>query len=171
LSAYSNSEEKREGLSILDDLPARGNYTLIFFLESKTRITAPGRGCSWLEKGYYAYTGSAVGNGAVSLRQRVARHLSRKKTKHWHIDYLSTCPKAKVTAIVACASTINRECKINQVIRSIRGATVPIDGFGASDCRQNCKSHLVYFGEDEVYEAVIDAYERLSREVRAIRIA
>jgi len=29
----------------------------------------------------------------------------------------------------------------------------------------------VYFGKDDVYEAVIDAYERLSKKVRAIKVA
>ncbi len=163
--------KENEGLPILEALPTRGNYTLIILLESPSRITAPNHRWSWLKKGYYAYTGSAVGKGAVSLRRRVDRHLRRKKTKHWHIDHLLACRKAKVTAVVACASTVNRECKINKVIQTIRGARVPINGFGASDCEQNCKSHLVYFGEDDVYEAIIGAYEQLSKRVRTIRIA
>jgi Uri superfamily endonuclease len=124
-----------------------------------------------LRKGYYAYTGSAVGKSGVSLRHRVDRHLRRKKIRHWHIDYLLTCQKAKVTAVVACASTVNRECRINKVIQNIRGATVPIKGFGASDCKKNCKSHLAYLGEDDIYEAITEAYERLSRKVTAVRVA
>lgn len=123
-----------------------------------------------MRKGYYAYTGSAVGKGAVSLRQRVARHLRKKKTKHWHIDHLLTCRKAKVTALVACTSVINKECKINKAIQNIQGATIPINGFGASDCRHDCRSHLAYFGEDDIYEAVIDAYGRLSRKVSVVRV-
>jgi Uri superfamily endonuclease len=55
-------------------------------------------------------------------------------------------------------------------MQNIRGATVPIKGFGASDCKQNCKSHLVYFGKDDIYDAVIDSYERLSRKVKAVRV-
>ena len=158
-------------MPILEALPTHGTYTLIVHLESPNRIAGPGHSWSWLKKGYYAYTGSAVGKGAVSLRQRVDRHLRRKKIKHWHIDHLLACRKAKVTAVVACASTVNRECRINKAIQSIREATVPIKGFGASDCKQNCKSHLVYLGEDDIYETVIDAYERLSRKVRATRVA
>ena len=154
-----------------DALPTRGNYTLIILLESPRRIAAQNRSWSWLKRGYYAYTGSAVGKGAVSLRCRVGRHLRREKAKHWHIDHLLACSKARVTAVVACSSTINRECRINKVIQSIRGATVPIKGFGASDCQKNCKSHLVYLGEEEVYEAVIAAYKRLSKKVRTIWVA
>jgi Uri superfamily endonuclease len=162
--------KENEGLLILEALPTRGNYTLIILLESPSRIAVPSHSWSWLKKGYYAYTGSAVGKGAVSLRHRVDRHLRRKKTKHWHIDHLLSCPKAKVTAVVACARTVNRECGINKVIQSIRGATVPIKGFGASDCQQNCKSHLVYLGEDDVYTAITEAYGCLSRKVRAVKV-
>lgn len=163
-------KERREGLPRLEAFPTNGNYTLIILLESSSWIAIPSRHWSWLRKGYYAYTGSAVGKGAVSLRQRIARHLRRKKAKHWHIDHLLTCPKAKVTSIVAFASTMNRECEINKAIQGIPGATVPVKGFGASDCQQNCKSHLTYFGEDDIYEAVINSYERLSRNVSAVRV-
>lgn len=131
----------------------------------------PGRGWSWLRAGSYAYTGSAVGKGAVGLRQRVARHLRERKNRHWHIDYLLACRKARITAVVACASAINRECKINRVIQNIQGGTIPIDGFGASDCRENCRSHLVYFGENDVYDAVTRKYQRLSRKVASVRVA
>lgn len=155
----------------LEALPTCGNYTLIIYLESPNRVAAPSHSWSLLKKGYYAYTGSAVGKGSVSLRQRVDRHLRRRKTKHWHIDHLLACREAKVTAVVACASTVNRECRINKVIQNIRGATAPIKGFGASDCQQNCKSHLMYFGEDDIYDVIIDAYECLSRKVRAVRVA
>jgi len=152
-------------------LPTRGNYTLIVLLKSPSRIAAPSHDWSYLRKGYYAYTGSAVGKGAVNLRHRVDRHLRRKKTKHWHIDHLLACRKAKVTAVVTCASAVNRECRINKAIQSIRGATVPMKGFGASDCQENCKSHLAYFGQNDIYEAITEAYERLSRKVRAARVA
>jgi len=157
-------------LLALEALPTRGNYTLIIYLESQSRITVPSRGGCWLRKGYYAYTGSAVGKGAVSLRLRVARHFRKRRIKHWHIDYLLACRKAEVTAVVACASVINRECRINKAIQSIRGATIPINGFGASDCRENCRSHLAYLGEDDAYEAVLDVYGLLSRKVRAIKV-
>jgi Uri superfamily endonuclease len=155
---------------VLDALPERGNYTLIVLLESPSRIMIPSRGWFWLRKGYYVYTGSAVGKGAVSLRQRVARHFEKKKTKRWHIDYLLACRKARITAVVACSSIINKECKITKAIQGIRGATVPIDGFGASDCRQNCKSHLAYFGKDNVYNTIVDAYRRVTGNVKVLRV-
>ncbi len=158
-------------MSILEALPTRGNYTLVILLESPSRIAVPSHGRSSLKKGYYAYTGSAVGKGPVSLRQRVDRHLRRKKIKHWHIDHLLAYPRAKVTAVVACASTVNRECRINKVIQSIQGATMPVSGFGSSDCQQNCKSHLVYFGENDIHEAVVHAYKRSSEKAIAIRVA
>jgi len=155
----------------LDALPERGNYTLIVLLESPSHIMIPSRGWFWLRKGYYVYTGSAVGRGAVSLRHRVARHFGKKRTKHWHIDYLLACRKARIVTAIACSSTTSKECKIAKAIQSIRGATVPIEGFGASDCRQNCKSHLAYFGEDDVHNAIVDAYRRLTGNVKTLRVA
>jgi Uri superfamily endonuclease len=171
LNAYSKNEGKREELPRLDVLPLRGNYSLIILLETSSRVGAQSYDWPMLRKGYYAYTGSAVGKGAVSLRQRVARHLRKKKIKHWHIDHLLTCPGARVTAVVACASKINRECKINKVIQNIRGANVPIKGFGASDCQQNCASHLVYLGKEDVFDAIINVYRGLSTRVKAVRVS
>jgi Uri superfamily endonuclease len=157
-------------MPVLEALPERGNYTLIVLLESSSRIIIPNRGWFRLRKGYYAYTGSALGKGAVSLRRRVARHLAKKKTKHWHIDYLLASQKARITAVIACSSTTNKECKIAKDIQGIRGATIPIEGFGASDCRQNCKSHLAYFDEDNVYNAIVDAHLRLTGNVKVLRV-
>jgi Uri superfamily endonuclease len=164
-------KENEKDLPRLDVLPLRGNYSLIILLETSRRIGAQSYDWPILIKGYYAYTGSAVGKGAVSLRQRVARHLRKKKIKHWHIDHLLTCPGVRVTAVVACASKTNKECKINRVIQSIRGASVPIKGFGASDCHQNCTSHLVYLGKEDVFDAVVNAYRSLSVKVKAVRVS
>jgi Uri superfamily endonuclease len=87
LTAYSSIEGKL-ALPTLEALPTHGTYTLIVHLKSPGHIAAPSHSWSLFKGGYYAYTGSALGEGSVSLRQRVKRHLRRKKTKHWHIDYL-----------------------------------------------------------------------------------
>jgi len=155
----------------LDALPLKGNYSLIIFLGTSRRIGARSYDWPTLERGYYAYSGSAVGKGAVSLRQRVARHLRKKKVKHWHIDHLLTCPTAKVIAVVACASKINKECKINKAIQNIRGTNVPIKGFGASDCQRNCASHLVYLGKEDAFDAIVSVYGSLSTRVKAVRVS
>jgi len=136
----------------------KGVYTLIIWLNAKSRLRVHKLGSFNLQKGYYAYTGSALGNGAASLRIRVARHLKGRKPRHWHIDFLLTNKNANVNAVVAAESRVNKECHINNLIKKIEGATVPLVSFGASDCKQNCKSHLVYCGEENIQEKIVDAY-------------
>ncbi len=156
---------------MLESLPLKGSYTLIVFLETPSRIRISNRGWFNLKKGYYAYTGSALGNGAVGLGRRVARHLKRTKTKHWHIDYLLASEKARVTAVIACSASTSKECQISRNIQSIDGASVPIDGFGASDCKQGCRSHLVYCGESNVTEEIVAIYKRISKKASVVQVA
>jgi len=155
-------------VSKLETLPTKGNYTLIIFLKAATRLRmARGRSVS-LKKGYYAYTGSALGSNATNLRRRVARHLTRKKEKHWHIDYLLADKKSSVTAVVAATSKVNKECKITNLLQRLEGATVPIMGFGASDCKGKCRSHLMHFEKDIRSEVVADVYKSIFRDVQTL---
>ncbi len=85
--------------------------------------------------GHYLYTGSARRN----LSARVRRHLSRQKKRRWHIDYLLMASAARVTAVGLFSET---ECRCNQRING----EILLSGFGASDCRAQCGSHLKYLG-------------------------
>ncbi|HKZ94362.1 MAG TPA: GIY-YIG nuclease family protein [Candidatus Bathyarchaeia archaeon] len=152
----------------LEALPAKGNYTLIIFLKASTDIKMAGRRYVSLKKGYYSYTGSALGSGATSLRKRVARHLRKKKNQHWHIDHLLASKRSKVIAVVAAASEMNKECEIASLLQRLEGATVPITGFGASDCKGRCRSHLMYFEKDIKPEAVADVYKSIFTDVRTL---
>lgn len=82
-------------------------------------------------EGTYVYTGSASRN----LEARVARHLRREKTLRWHIDYLLTAPGVSVAEVRR--SRVD-ECALNQAT----GGDIVAPGFGASDCRHGCGSHL-----------------------------
>jgi len=144
---------------MLETLPINGNYTLIMFLKVSSRIRLGKRGWFNLQKGYYAYTGSAVGPGSTSLRLRVARHLRKAKKQHWHIDYLLANRKIVVKFVVAARSSINKECELTKLIQHIEGATVPIAGFGASDCKEKCRSHLVHFDKKPKFETIASIYE------------
>jgi Uri superfamily endonuclease len=88
-----------------------------------------------LATGHYVYTGSA----RRSLRARLLRHLAAEKTRHWHIDYLLD---GQAAAIVGIHLSQSEECSLNQ---SVEG-DLPVPGFGASDCRRGCGSHLKYLG-------------------------
>lgn len=103
-------------------------------------------------------TGSALGLGASSLRKRVARHLQRRKHKFWHIDYFLARKDAIVIAIIAARTDQRMECEINKHLRNELKARIPVLGFGASDCKENCESHLLCFGEKSVKQKITAVY-------------
>jgi Uri superfamily endonuclease len=90
--------------------------------------------------GRYAYVGSA----ARGIKQRIARHrrLSSQKMGrlHWHIDYLLVHPDVRLFREQALAGS--NECRVSHQIALKKGITVPVPGFGSSDCRAGCKAHL-----------------------------
>lgn len=88
-----------------------------------------------LEPGIYVYAGSAFGPGGI--RARVGRHLRADKKPHWHIDHLSS----RADCIDVKTYPGGRECDLVAVLCA-DGATVPVAGFGSSDCR-DCAAHLV----------------------------
>lgn len=136
---------------ILSALPGRGVYTLVVFLPEAVDLAIGELGRHRFPKGYYAYTGSAIGPGSRSLRLRVDRHLRKAKKKHWHIDYLLASEKVVVRAVVAVSTSQRLECEVNRLMKRLGGRIV-VDGLGASDCRSNCGSHLLYFGIEEKVE-------------------
>ena len=81
--------------------------------------------------GLYLYTGSALRN----YEARIRRHLSSTKKVHWHVDYLLAASGVSVREVRRFTET---ECLINH--RTSGEVVVP--GFGASDCRAGCCSHL-----------------------------
>jgi Uri superfamily endonuclease len=92
-----------------------------------------------VEPGFYVYTGSALGPGGLS--DRVARHSREEKALRWHIDYLRV-----ITQIIEVWSTEGsdrQECHWGESFARMKDATIPINGFGASDCA--CQSHLCRF--------------------------
>ncbi len=85
------------------------------------------------EKGTYIYVGSAK-NG---LWPRLRRHFSKEKKIHWHIDFL--LEKARPLYALAFEGEKPTECDLNQSVAELPNS-LPIKGFGCSDCR--CFSHL-----------------------------
>ena len=111
------------------------SYQLTINLDQESNITIGRLGRLKLPAGRYAYTGSACRN----LVSRVKRHLSKDKKLRWHIDYLLA---AKGTQVVAVDLSTKTECEYNQAVDGI----VITPGFGASDCRAGCGSHLKFLG-------------------------
>jgi len=139
----------KEDIRLIQELSTNGIYTLLLFLPKQVTLTIGKLGKQRFPIGYYTYTGSALGKGASSLKHRIARHLKKEKRSFWHIDYFLADESVSIEAVIVAETNENMECKTNQYIKTIMGAEVPVKGFGASDCRKNCKSHLLYFPEIE----------------------
>ncbi len=142
-------------VSLISELSSTGIYTLLLFLSKEVTVDIGMLGKQRLPMGHYTYTGSALGKGASSLKHRIARHLRKEKRKFWHIDYLLADENVSVEAVIVAETNENMECKTNQHIKTIMGAKVPVKGFGASDCRKNCESHLLYFPEIENADCLV----------------
>ena len=124
---------------------SRGAYTLVIFVPSTILLKIGGLGERKVEKGYYAYTGSALGRGSSDLAGRISRHLRKRKRRRWHIDYLLCSEKAEIQAVLVMITEKRMECEINQHLIRNLNPEVPIPNFGSSDCMMKCKSHLLYF--------------------------
>ena len=141
-------------------LHAKGTYTLAIFVPVEKRADVGALGTRIFPKGYYAYTGTAFGKNAQSLSGRIIRHMRRdKKRKRWHIDHLLAAENVEITSVIAACTRKKMECEINQCLREKLQANIPVRGFGASDCRNKCESHLLYLGLDRnVTETIAELY-------------
>ena len=121
---------------MIEQLPKNsGAYVLFFNLYESIRLDIATLGFPLAAPGAYAYCGSARGPGG--LRARIARHLRADKPLHWHIDRLTAT--GRPTAIAY--TTESSECALLDRLLAGANASVPIPGFGSSDCRR-CPSHL-----------------------------
>lgn len=142
----------------------KGVYSLLIQLEAETPIQVGKLGRVCFFPGFYVYTGSAMGNGASSLRGRIMRHLSDKKKNFWHIDYFLSCKFSKVLSVVFAETLKNREHDVVSAIK--KNAEVVCRKFGASDCRRKCVSHLLYLGQNphRNLDLIKEAYKELDLE-------
>jgi len=119
--------------------PCPGTYALVFTAKRKKRLNIGKLGALSLQPGYYVYVGSAFGPGG--LKARIRHHCKRSGRRHWHIDYLSeNLPPDEVWYT---HDATRREHHWSEVLSHAGGASIPLPGFGSSDCR--CISHLYFF--------------------------
>ena len=129
------------------ELSTGGVYTLVLFLSKEITVKIGKLGNQKFPRGHYTYTGSALGKRSNILKHRLSRHLRKEKRKFWHIDYLLAEESVSIKAIVVAETTKIMECKINTTIKSQNQALVQVKRFGSSDCKNNCKTHLLHFPE------------------------
>ena len=127
------------------DLPrSPGAYALLISLTRRTRLEISTLNEPVLAAGRYVYCGSARGPGGLAAR--VGRHLRRDKKRHWHVDHLTDAGRVlDVCCLADClADCLDRggECAMVRSLRQIPGVTVPVMGFGSSDCGR-CAAHLL----------------------------
>ena len=116
-------------------VPVDQFYQLQIQLTRPVTITVGRLGRFQFPAGQYIYTGSAKRN----LEARIQRHLSKHKKRRWHIDYLLVHP---ATLVIRVERSAKAECAWNQQTTG----KILAPGFGASDCRQGCGSHLKFIG-------------------------
>jgi Uri superfamily endonuclease len=117
---------------------AGGSYLLVLVVPPCTPVVGS-LGAVPLPGGVYVYAGSALGPGGIAAR--VGRHRRTEKAHRWHIDYLTAV--ASVIMTVAVLGDHRLECSWARSLLALPGASVPVPGFGASDCRAGCRAHLV----------------------------
>jgi Uri superfamily endonuclease len=113
------------------------SYQLHIHLNENIEIEIGKLGKFTFPMGNYIYTGSAKKN----IDERIKRHQSNSPDKklHWHVDYLLNDENAKITEV---QKFDEEECALNQ---KATGEIIVV-GFGSSDCKNKCKSHLKYLG-------------------------
>ena len=110
-----------------------GTYILLMYLKENKNIII-GKRKIFFRKGYYIYVGSAKGRSA-NLKNRISRHLSKEKKKHWHIDYL--LEHVNINKVFTSPLFCEKEvCKDLSFLDSVKN-------FGNSDDKEN-DSHLFY---------------------------
>ena len=115
-----------------------GTYALILRSLEASTIQVGRLGLLDVSPGWYVYVGSAFGPGG--LQARVGRHQRRGGALHWHIDYLRRA--ASVEQVWTTLDPTPREHEWAQAFARLPGITIPLAGFGSSDCR--CPAHLFY---------------------------
>lgn len=111
------------------------SYQLHIHLNKNIEIEIGKLGKFTFPMGNYIYTGSAKKN----IDARIERHKSKDKKMHWHIDFLLNNENSRITEVQKFAE---EECILNQKA----SGEIIVTGFGSSDCKNGCKSHLKYLG-------------------------
>ena len=119
--------------------PLPGTYALVLNSTSEKSVVVGRLGTICLKPGFYVYIGSAFGPGGLAAR--IGHHQKNSGRPHWHIDYLGHV--LSPYEIWYSFDPIPREHQWAEVHASARNASIPLPGFGSSDCR--CSSHLFFY--------------------------
>ena len=145
----------------------KGTYTLLLLCTKPFSVRIGSLGYASIGKGYYIYTGSALGQGSVSLEGRLRRHLQVSKKARWHVDYLTSDSRCRVKAAVCLRSRKRLECTINKAVVRELSADPVLARAGSSDCK--CDGHLTKVGSSiragKILTSVMSVYKRFGKSV------
>ena len=116
-----------------------GTYALIMECDANQQVEVGKLGRLHITPGCYVYVGSAFGPGG--LKARIAHHVNISRRPHWHIDYLR--PLLELKEVCYSYNSNKHEHRWAATFNGFKGASIPIVGFGASDC--SCPAHLFRF--------------------------
>lgn len=127
-----------------------GSYALSLSLLRATNLPVGRLGVCTFPPANYLYFGSACGPGG--LRTRLQRHILGSTRPHWHIDHLRSASLLQSVFILPAeshpiSSPVPLECVWSQAFAAASSAFIAVPGFGASDCQQGCRAHLVGLAE------------------------
>ena len=134
-----------------------GVYLLELFAKSPFSISAKNFINHKFGKGYYYYSGSAQKN----LSHRLARHIKKEKTIHWHIDHLTSHPDLLIKNIfIAESAGKSLECEFIDLLTGKFGLKVAVKNFGNGDCKI-CVSHLLFSSKRLDHSHFISRYQSI----------
>ena len=128
-----------------------GAYLLVIELGHELALDITTLSPPALAPGRYVYCGSAYGPGGI--RARVAHHLKKDKALRWHVDRLTIAGRIVQVAALGGGS----ECALFAGLRAHAGVSVPVPGFGSSDCGA-CPAHLVAVAENFDSEKFVSGF-------------
>ncbi len=137
-----------------------GSYALCLLVVKEVRIRVGKSGIFDFCPGEYIYAGSAQGPGGISARLK--HHLHLAVNPHWHLDWLR--PHARIVQGYFVMGKERLECPWSKALAELPESGIPAAGFGASDCRNGCQSHLIYFANGINFEQVRSVLQGISNQ-------
>lgn len=139
----------------------KGIYALIIKVTQSMKVDIGITKGLQFKKGEFVYIGSAQGEGSTNLENRLKRHFSKKKKIHWHIDYLLDSQVTLKDAVLATTYE-KKECQLIQSLIHTRNFEWGPSGFGASDCKSKCTSHLLSYSKNiGLLQSIFDVFEEI----------
>lgn len=122
----------------------KGVYALIIHFPRQIAIDIGALGKISFDPGMWIYVGSAMGSGSTNIQNRLKRHFRSEKKIHWHIDRILNSQTRLVEAVWS-ETDEPAECSLNQALLKTGFFAIGPNGFGSSDCRNGCESHIMHY--------------------------